>query len=62
MIALKISAQLVFDTRDFTIVTIGNIIRVAEDNAEYSASKVDSDTSVCRKDFQINGHGSRNMI
>ena len=62
MIALKLSEQLVVDTKVLTRVIIGNIIRVAEDNAEYSASIVDNDTSDYKKDFQIKGQGPRKMI
>ena len=62
MIALKLSDQLVVDTKVLTRVIIGNSIRVAEDNAEYSASIVDNDTSDCKKDFQIKDQGPRKMI
>ena len=41
---------------------IGNSTQVADDNAGYSASKVDNAISVCRNDFQINGQGPKKII
>ena len=62
IIDLNSSVQLVVDTSVLINVMIGRIILVADDKAEYSASMVDNDTSVCRNDFQINGHGPKKMM
>ena len=41
---------------------MGSTDLVADDNAEYSASNVDSATSVCRNDFQIKGQDPKKMM
>ena len=53
IIALNSSVQLVNQVRVLINVMIDNIMHVADDNAEYSASRVDSDTS------EINGHNPK---
>ena len=62
MMVLKVSGQFTVVTSDLIMKTIGRTVRVAELKAEYSASSVDKDTSVCKNDFQIKGHGPRKMM
>ena len=62
MMVLKESGQFTVVTNVLMMLTIGRTVRVAELNAEYSASNVDKETSVCRNDFQIKGHGPRKMM
>ena len=49
-------------TANLAIWMIGKATLTAALKAEYSASSVDKDTSVYRYDFQIKGHGPKNMI
>ena len=62
VLEFNLTEQSVFLINNLKRNMIGNIVLVAEDNAEYSASNVDKATSVCRNDFHINGHGPRNII
>ena len=59
---LNVSGHFTVVTNVLMMLTIGRTVRVAELKAEYSASNVDKETSVCKNDFQIKGHGPRKMM